>query len=213
VVDNQSWYSDTPEGKTGPGWYEVTGHASADVSQVDVELSDHTTTTASLSDGRFSARVTAGRDVTLFNERITWTLSDGTTHTRRADLLDTETDAERCALTVGCVPARLAALLSRAIGAQRAALEDGIVTDDEYHQALENVADCAQAADGSVDVIGLTLQIGGDTDSAIVARCESENSELVGQARDLTHAVARIAEDSSLSSTTTPTLVNTTATS
>lgn len=195
VIDDQSWQANTPEGVTGPGYYQATGHAGADVVEITLELGNGTSSTATLDNGHFYGKVIADDGVALFQERVTWTLQDGTTRSSRADLLDTVTPAEQCAATPGCIDARLGELQSRATGVEAEVLADLIVTDVEYQAALQRVADCANEAGGNVTIIGLTIQVGGTTDQPTFDQCQATNLAVIGDARDLINARDRLAAD------------------
>ena len=193
VVDDQAWMSQTDEGRTGPGWYDVTGRAGTDVVAIVIELSDGTTAEADLSDGNFYGRIDVAAGVPLFDEVLTWTLTDGTTRSSRGDLVDSVSAEEQCASTPGCVDQRLVELRSTASPVEAEVLADGDVTEGEYQAALQRVADCANAAGAQVTVIGSTLSVtNSETDPAAFERCQAEHLEVIGEAWYLLDARDRI---------------------
>lgn len=193
VVDDQAWMSQTDEGRTGPGWYDVTGRAGADVVAIVIELPDGTTAETNLSDGNFYGRIDVATGVPLFEEVLTWTLADGTTRSSRGDLVDSVSAEEQCASTPGCVGQRLAELRSSASGIDAEILADDVVTEAEYQAALQRVADCANAAGAQVTVIGSTLSVtNSETDPAAFERCQAEHLEVIGEAWYLLDARDRI---------------------
>lgn len=196
VVDDQSWMSDTEIGDTGPGWYETSGRAGGAVVSISVSLGDGTTVVASLDNGHFYGKVDAAAGAPLFEERISWTLTDGTTHSRRADLLDEQTTEELCAATADCVEARLSELQADASGTDAAALSDLVITDDEYSAALQRIADCANAAGGDVTVKGRTMSVS-EPSTAAFEECQRSNPSLVFEAWNLIRARDRANEPSS----------------
>lgn len=193
VIDDQGWQSNTPEGMTGPGYYEATGRAGADVVGVTLQLGDGTSTDAALADGHFYGKVVADDGVVLFQERITWTLQDGTTQTSRADLLDTVTSAEQCAATGGCVDLRLAELQTEATGVDAEVLVDLVVTDAEYQAALRRMAACANEAGGHVTIVGLTINVDGTAVQPALDQCQTTHTALIAEARELVEARERLA--------------------
>lgn len=193
VVDDQSWMSNTAEGDTGPGWYEVSGRVGSEVTGVSIVLPDGSTAAVSLSEGNFYGRIDVASGVALFDEVLVWTLTDGSTRSSRSDLANEVSTEEVCASTDGCVEERIAQLRSKASGVVADVLADGDVTEDEYRAALQRVADCANAAGGQVEVIGSTLSVGGDTPSSVLDPCQAEHVAAIGEARALLDAQDRLA--------------------
>jgi hypothetical protein len=191
-VDDQGWMSDTAEGATGPGWYEVSGRVGSLVTGVTIVLPDGSSAPVDLSDGRFYGKIGVAPGVALFDEELVWTLTDGTTRTSRSDLLDDVSAEELCASTAGCVEERIAELRSNATGTVAEVLADGVVTEDEYRDALQRVADCANAAGGQVQLIGSTLSVGGGTDMSVLDPCHAEHLNGVAEARSLLDAQERV---------------------
>lgn len=192
AVDDQSWMSDTAEGATGPGWYEVSGRVGGDVVALSIVLPDGSTAPVTLSSGDFYGKIDVAAGVPLFDEVLTWTLADGSSRMSRSDLLDEVSTAEGCASTPGCVDTRIEQLRSSASGVDAEVLADGVVTEDEYRAALQRVADCANAAGGQVEVIGSTLAVSGLTDSSLIDRCQVEHVSTISEVRGLLDARDRI---------------------
>lgn len=193
VVDDQSWMSNTAEGVTGPGWYEVRGRAGSQVTGVTMVLPDGSTAPVSLDEGRFYGKIDVAPGVALFDEVLVWTLTDGTTRSSRGDLADEASTEETCASTDGCVEARIDQLRTEATGVVAEVLDDGVVTEDEYRAALQRVADCANAAGGQVEVIGSSLSVTSPTDSSIVDACQVEHVSAISEVRALLDARDRLA--------------------
>lgn len=204
TVEQTTWDSATEEGTTGPGTVSIVGRTGPDVSNIAAVLPDGTRLEGDIDNGWFAVRGDIGEGVSLFNERLEWTLSDSSVRSSRVDLLDATTTEERCAETTGCVPARVETLrvsaVNRGLAAQADILADGIVTTAELQQALQAHVDCLNANGVTASRTGTTLSVTVSPDMtdearwAIEANCARAHNVLVQQAHALLDAQRRVDE-------------------